>query len=243
MDAGLTLNLTWQQIALRLALACVASLLLGYNRDEYGRPAGMRTVMLVTLAATLAMLQVNILLPLRGKPQDSFNVLDLMRLPLGILSGIGFIGAGAIIKKESGAIGVTTAATLWFSTVLGLLFGGGQLILASVSTLLALLILTALRHVEEWVPRAHRGALTLTFLQGRMPDAYPSEASILEHIRRFSPAIRAVSTEYSPDSQLNTFSCTIKWHAPGRKGAETPAPLRELLKLPALQSFHWSQEE
>ncbi|MGH6971889.1 MAG: MgtC/SapB family protein, partial [Caulobacteraceae bacterium] len=90
------LNLTAGQIALRLALAIVASFLIGLNRDERGRPAGLRTVMLVCLAATLAMLQVNLLLPLAGRPGNSFVMNDLMRLPLGILSGIGFIGAGVI---------------------------------------------------------------------------------------------------------------------------------------------------
>src|ERR1700735_3661717 len=86
------LYLCWQQITIRSAQACTATRAIGYNRDEHGRPAGMRTVMLVTLTATLAMLQVNLLLPLTGKSSTSFNVLDLMRLPLGILSGIGFIG-------------------------------------------------------------------------------------------------------------------------------------------------------
>ena len=49
----MTLYLSWEQIAIRIALACIASLAIGYNRDEHGRPAGMRTVMLVTLTATL----------------------------------------------------------------------------------------------------------------------------------------------------------------------------------------------
>ena len=66
----MTVDVSWEQIALRIALACFASLAIGYNRDEHGRPAGMRTVMLVTLTATLAMLQVNMLLPLRGKAPD-----------------------------------------------------------------------------------------------------------------------------------------------------------------------------
>jgi putative Mg2+ transporter-C (MgtC) family protein len=51
----MTLYLSWEQIAIRIALACIASLAIGYNRDEHGRPAGMRTVMLVTLTATLGL--------------------------------------------------------------------------------------------------------------------------------------------------------------------------------------------
>lgn len=118
----MTLEIQWQQIALRLLLACVASFLIGLNRDEQGHPAGIRTTMLVCLAATLAMLQVNLMLPMSGKTSSSFAVMDLMRNPLGILSGIGFLGAGVIMKRDSGVTGVTTAATMWFVTMLGLLF-------------------------------------------------------------------------------------------------------------------------
>jgi len=100
------------------------SFIIGLNRDEHGHPAGIRTTMLVCLAATLAQLQANLLLATVGKT----SVLDLERLPLGILSGIGFIGAGVIMKRDHNTIsGVATAATIWLVTVLGLLFGGGQL--------------------------------------------------------------------------------------------------------------------
>ena len=100
--------LEWQQIALRLMLTVVAGLIIGFNRGEHGRPAGMRTTLLVCLAASLSMLQANLLMNSVGKAHDSFVVLDLMRLPLGILSGMGFIGAGAILRKDSLVLGVTT---------------------------------------------------------------------------------------------------------------------------------------
>src|SRR6201992_2730289 len=136
------LTLSWEQIAVRILLAAIASLLIGLNRDERGHPAGMRTTMLVCLAACLAQLQANMLLATAGKTQSSFSVLDLERLPLGILSGIGFIGAGVIMKRDHDAInGVTTAATIWFVTVLGLLFGGGQLLLGLTGGTLSILIL------------------------------------------------------------------------------------------------------
>lgn len=232
----MTVELTWQQIALRLALACLASLAIGVNRDEHGRPAGMRTVMLVTLTATLAMLQVNLLLPLRGKAPDSFNVMDLMRLPLGILSGIGFIGAGAIIKKESGAVGVTTAATLWFSTMLGLLFGGGQLVLGCVATLLALAILMLLRHLENFVPRAHRGTFTLNLDEGAWP-----EREILEGIRAAGCDIRSVSTRYVAPNRLVWLRCEIKWQANARKAVGMPESLKTVRVLPGVAEFRWEQ--
>ena len=120
-------TLDWEHVALRLILTVAAGFVIGFNRGEHGRPAGMRTTLLVCLAASLSMIQANLLMNSVGKAHDSFVILDLMRLPLGILSGMGFIGAGAILRKDSLVLGVTTAATLWFTTMMGLCFGGGQL--------------------------------------------------------------------------------------------------------------------
>jgi putative Mg2+ transporter-C (MgtC) family protein len=100
----------------------------------------LRTTLLVCLAASVSMIQVNLLLPIAGKSPDSFAVLDLMRLPLGILSGMGFIGAGAIVRTGNLVRGLTTAATLWFVTVLGLCFGGGQLVLGLAVLALGVLV-------------------------------------------------------------------------------------------------------
>src|ERR1700728_2836585 len=105
------LTLDWSQFAARLFFTILAGALIGWDRGEQGHPAGLRTTLLVCLAASVAMIESNALLDTRGKPEDSFVVLDLMRLPLGILSGIGFIGAGAIIRRGDMVQGVTTAAT------------------------------------------------------------------------------------------------------------------------------------
>src|ERR1700733_12134943 len=136
------LNIGWRDIALRLALTLVAGILIGVNRSEHGHAAGLRTTLLVCLAASLSMLQVNLLLPMAGKTSSSFAVMDLMRLPLGILSGMGFIGAGAIVRKDNFVHGLTTAATIWFVTVIGLCFGGGQIALGAVGSAIGIGILT-----------------------------------------------------------------------------------------------------
>ncbi len=87
----------------------------------------------------------NWLLNIVGKQLTSFIVLDLMRLPLGILTGVGFIGGGAILKRGESVSGLTTAATLWFVTVIGLVFGGGQLWLGAGGAVLGYGILHGLR--------------------------------------------------------------------------------------------------
>src|SRR5205823_8605060 len=124
---GFPIHLGWPEIAIRLAFATAAGAIIGFNRTEHGRPAEIRTTMHVCLAAAVAMIEANLLLATAGKSADSFARMDILRLPLGILSGIGFLGGGVILKRGDIVLGVTTAATMWFVTVLGLCFGGGQL--------------------------------------------------------------------------------------------------------------------
>lgn len=149
LQLGMPLSLSWQVIALRLGLSVLAGALIGINRGEHGHPAGLRTTLLVCLAAAVAMIQVNLLLNMTGKEGGSFVVMDLMRLPLGILSGMGFIGAGAILRKGDIVRGVTTAATMWFVTVLGLCFGGGQIGLGLAGLILGLLVLWGMKYFEN----------------------------------------------------------------------------------------------
>lgn len=153
---------TWGDILVRLALTMVAGALLGFNRGARGHAAGLRTTTLVTLAASAAMIQANILLPLDGKQSGSFAVMDLMRLPLGILTGVGFIGGGAILKKGGSITGVTTAATLWIATVIGLCFGGGQLGLGAISTALGIFTLWGMQWIDLRLRREHSAVLVVT---------------------------------------------------------------------------------
>ena len=153
---------TATDIAIRLALTMLAGGIIGLNRGARGHAAGFRTTILVCLAASVAMIQANILLPLGGKTSESFSDMDLMRLPLGILTGVGFIGGGTILKRGDLVTGVTTAATLWLVTVIGLCFGGGQLVLGVVATALAVFTLWALKTVDVWMPREHRARLVVS---------------------------------------------------------------------------------
>src|SRR5215472_518231 len=159
---NMPLSPSWSDLAIRLALTMLACAIIGLNRGARGHAAGLRTTILVGLAASVAMIQANILLPLSGKTPESFSVMDLMRLPLGILTGVGFIGGGTIVKKGDLVTGVTTAATLWLMTVIGLCLGGGQLVLGMVATVLAVFTLWLLKWADMMIPREHRARLIVT---------------------------------------------------------------------------------
>ncbi len=148
----------------------IAGLLIGYDRSEHGKAAGMRTTLLVCLAASVAMIQVNLLLPMAGRPSDSFITNDLMRLPLGILTGVGFIGAGAILRRDNVVVGVTTAATLWLVTVVGLCLGGGQLGLGAIATALGIAALPGLRWVESRLRQQIRTRLSIVIAENGLSE-------------------------------------------------------------------------
>ena len=223
------LDITWSQILLRLVLAFAAGTLIGLNRSAHGHEAGLRTTILVTLAACVAMLQVNLLLGLSGKAPTSFIQLDLMRLPLGILSGMGFIGAGAILHKKDIVVGVTTAATLWFSTVIGLCFGGGQLKLALAALGLMAVVLWLFRKLENFLPQDRDGWLTLV-----TPDLKESELRSLLSARNY----KLLSSELIYVDQQQ---CEIRAHIRWRKDARDSAPpafLEELAHRPQVKKLH-----
>ena len=159
-------HISWLDIAIRLALCTACAGLIGFDRDERGRTAGLRTTILVSLAACISMIQMNLLMQSNGKPPDSYVVMDIMRLPLGILSGIGFIGAGAILKRGHIVFGLTTAATLWYVTVMGLCFGGGQIGVGLASFAIAIAVLWGLRKMEHEMPREQSGTLRLSVAAG-----------------------------------------------------------------------------
>src|SRR5262245_57610775 len=163
-------TLEWPEIALRLGLTIVAGALLGINRTERGVAAGLRTVILVSLAAAVSMIQANLLLGTAGKPSDSFVSLDVMRLPLGILTGTGFIGGGAILRQGDTVLGVTTAATLWLGTVLGLCFGGGQHVLGVATLGLGGVTLRGVKRLELGLRQDRHGTLTLAVGPGGPTD-------------------------------------------------------------------------
>jgi putative Mg2+ transporter-C (MgtC) family protein len=125
-------------VCVRLLVAVALGGLLGYERETRGTSAGLRTHMLVALGAALF-----VLVPL----QAGVSVQDMSRVLQGVISGIGFLGAGAIIKlsQDREIRGLTTAASIWLTAAIGIAAGMGREMTAVLSTVLALIILALLR--------------------------------------------------------------------------------------------------
>jgi putative Mg2+ transporter-C (MgtC) family protein len=229
-------TLTWQAITLRLILTILCAGMIGLDRDERGRPAGLRTNLLVGLAACLAMIQANWLINSNGKPEDSFVVMDIMRLPLGILSGIGFIGAGAIVKRGEMAIGITTAATIWFVTVMGLCFGGGQLGLGLEGFGVGFAVLTGLKRIEFRIPRRHSGILHVTV----SPNG-PTQGEIVGLLSRdgLSVSEPTLSVESSPSAD-RIYAWKLEWKGK-HEDTNLPSAVQELSAHSAVRKLEFTR--
>lgn len=134
------------RITLRLLVAATLGGLLGYQRERQGKSAGVRTHMLVAIGAALF-----VLIP----QQAGASSADLSRVLQGLIAGVGFLGAGAIIMgtKELQTRGLTTAAGIWVTAAIGMAAGMGRESTAVLSTLIALLILS----VVPWIYRTRIG--------------------------------------------------------------------------------------
>jgi uncharacterized membrane protein YhiD involved in acid resistance len=137
-------------ILLRLGAAFLASFIIGWERQSHGRPAGLRTTILACVAAAVAMvISELVFVEAAAMPGVSSWRPDPGRLGAGVLTGIGFLGGGAILKHSDYVLGVTTAATLWFTTVVGLAFGAGMFALGSLAVGVALIALYVLPSLER----------------------------------------------------------------------------------------------
>jgi putative Mg2+ transporter-C (MgtC) family protein len=128
-------------IVLRLSMAAILGGALGFEREQKGKAAGMRTHMLVAIGAALF-----VLIPQQAGVSDA----DLSRVIQGLVAGIGFLGAGAIIKRndEENIKGLTTAAGIWLTAAIGVAAGMGREATAVVSTALTFAILIALPRIH-----------------------------------------------------------------------------------------------
>ena len=167
----------WQSILYdlaRLALAMVLGGIVGYERERGHRPAGLRTHMMVCMGAALVMVTG---MYLHRVYQGTLS-LDPARLGAQVVSGIGFLGAGSILKSGSNIRGLTTAATLWVVACIGLAVGAGLWVPSAAVTLLAFF---TLRMVKRWEPKVEENqeACRVTLLLDGQPGRLIEATTIL----------------------------------------------------------------
>lgn len=162
----------FQEIGLRLLAALGVGAVIGLERSYRGRPAGFRTHALVCLSTALLMLVT--VYESRWVPNIEYGriALDPTRMAQGIMTGIGFLGAGVIMKEGLTVRGLTTAASIWVTAAIGILIGIGFYFPAATASVLALGTLSLFRWIESWMPAQFYAHFLVRFARDTaMPEA------------------------------------------------------------------------
>ena len=134
----------------RLVAAVVLGGIVGFEREHAGKPAGLRTHMLVALAASLFIIVSQQLSELSFGDPDALRV-DPLRLVEAVTAGVAFLAAGVIFTSGGKVRNVTTGASLWLAGAIGLACGAGQMPLAAMATGIVVVVLFLLRLLERWI--------------------------------------------------------------------------------------------
>jgi putative Mg2+ transporter-C (MgtC) family protein len=130
----------------RLSLSLVLGSVIGFERFFVRKPAGLRTITLVCVGSAAMML-------LGDRMHERNALIDPTRIAQGAITGIGFLGAGTILHRRNDVVGLTTAATIWIASAVGMAAGAGEMGLAVAGTVVGLVVLQVYGRLEVWMRR------------------------------------------------------------------------------------------
>jgi putative Mg2+ transporter-C (MgtC) family protein len=194
-----SVELNMYNVAARILLSLVLGGVIGIEREKHKQLAGFRTHILIAVSSTLLML-LSIYVP---QAYSSLGASDPGRIAAQVVSGIGFIGAGAILRIGANVRGLTTAATIWSVAAVGLVVGAGMYFESLAGTAVILFVLTVLDKIEkEFFPSQHLKYMHITF-----EDITAKTDLVLDIIRVYKIKIKDFDINQSP--QKNTTKMTI----------------------------------
>ena len=220
-----------EQVALNLGAAWGAGLLIGLERTYNGRAAGFRTHALVALASAAT---VTIALqPMFASYVPGGQALDPSRLAQGVMTGIGFLGAGVIFKEGVSVQGLTTAASIWTTAAIGLLFGCGLMFPGLLVTAVALITLLVFRWIENRIPWRVYALAVFRFEAAQAPD----ERALAAMLARSGISMSEMS--YKLLQEGRTFEYWTSLETRDRRGFDDLA--LQLRTLPGLMEYEVSR--
>jgi putative Mg2+ transporter-C (MgtC) family protein len=197
-------------IALHLLIALAAGAIIGLERSYHGRPAGFRTHALVCLSSSMLM----VLTVYQDTWFASFSLeqvnVDPTRMAQGIMTGIGFLGAGVIMKEGLTVRGLTTAASIWITAGIGIMIGVGFYFPAGIATAMTLIVLSVFRWIERKMPIEFYANLTVAFTR----SATLPEAELRAIIERHGFIVANMNYAVTGEGQAFEYQMVI--HSPDR---------------------------
>jgi putative Mg2+ transporter-C (MgtC) family protein len=223
------MTLSIAEVLRHLVAALLAGALIGTERSFHGRAAGFRTHTLVCLASAMLMLVTvyqSFWFPASGA--DGVRI-DPTRMAQGIMTGIGFLGAGVIFREGLSVRGLTTAASIWTTAAVGVLMGVGMYLAGALATILVLGVLSVFRQIEMRFPTEQYAHHVLRFAR----DAVMPEREVRAFLAENGFKVSSFAYELSPDPALFEYRMTIR-----TVSASKFTQLAEALgRLPAVRGF------
>lgn len=197
----------YAEIALRLGAALLIGSLIGLERSYHARPAGFRTHVLVCVSTALLMLVT--VYESRWFPDASDGArvaLDPTRMAQGIMTGIGFLGAGTIMKEGLSVQGLTTAASIWITAAIGVLIGVGFFFPAIIASIITLGSLSSFRWIEHRMPMQFYAHLYLRFAPGEVIE----EAALRKMLGDLGFTVARISYRLDRDARYFEYRLIIR---------------------------------
>lgn len=183
---------------LAILLSLVLCGVVGLEREKRGRSAGLRTHLLVGMGSCILMI-----ISIYGFPKTTFTR-DVARLAAGVITGVGFLGAGAIIHSQGGIKGLTTASTIWLVMAIGMACGSMNFLLAIGGTIVVMIVLTLFRKFERQVTRSNPLVVVLGDANS------PLMTSILTIAKDLHLSVSDVNSQMMKDGNDSCIELTFK---------------------------------
>lgn len=216
--------ISYPEIILRLLIGAVFGGIIGFERHTHGRAAGFRTHLLVCVASVLVMM-VSEYYHYLSLWDPSYVRADPGRIAAGAITGVGFIGAGVIVKMGFNVQGLTTAACVWIVSVIGLSIGSGLYVAGTTGFVITYVALWLLRMVEDKMP-----GLSYKFMTVVMKGS-GDEESIVSVVKKCGAAISNMDYARNLEQQESTFNLTISF----KDGACPKKILDDTSSLPSVK--------
>jgi putative Mg2+ transporter-C (MgtC) family protein len=191
-------------MAVRILVSLAAGAVIGYERSYRGRPAGFRTHALVCMASTVLML-VTVYESHWVQTPDTLIRLDPTRMAQGIMTGIGFLGAGVIMREGLSVRGLTTAASIWITAAIGVLAGAGFYFPLVLAVVLTLGVLSVFRQIEVRMPTQAYYHFEVRFA----PDSAHGEQTVREFVTKHGFAVANFSYRLDGEGRVRRYTTTI----------------------------------
>ena len=191
------------EIILRLGIAALLGMLVGYERERQNQPAGLRTHTILAIGSCLAMtISINIAFQFASQGQIG----DPARLASQVVSGIGFLGAGAILRYGTNVKGLTTATSLWTIAMVGLAIGAGHYLAGGATTAMLLIILVLLNVLEKKLIRVYE-TITVSVTAVNNPALLENLLTLFKQMKK---KVLSVSMEADLPNDNQTVSIVLK---------------------------------